>query len=158
MTTSIGLVVDDDARIRALFSEALRRGGMQVLEAKSGRDALRLARTASLAFVVTDIEMPGVDGLELCRRLRRTPATAELPIVVVSGSAVERRSDAIAAGCDAVLEKPCSLALLLATIRRLLAAPSRWTSDAPADRTQGIDGAPNTALARSDMTRPASTQ
>ena len=124
MTVSTGLVVDDDADVRSLFSDALRRGGLQVLEAESGSEALRLARTASLAFVVIDIEMPGLDGLELCRRLRRSPATAKLPIVVVSGSAVLQEDDATAAGCDVVLAKPCSPALLLATIRQLLIKPS----------------------------------
>ena len=124
MKASIGLVVDDDALLRSLFAEVLRSGGMQILEAESGGEALELAQTNSPDFVVTDIRMPGVDGLELCRRLRRSPATAKTPIVVVSGSADEQADEATAAGCDVVLAKPCSLALLLATIRQLLIKPS----------------------------------
>ena len=84
---SVGLVVDDDPHMRRLLSEALRRGGICVLEAKSGREALKLTQTAVPHFIVTDIEMPDVDGLELCRRLRKLTATSNVPIVVVSGAA-----------------------------------------------------------------------
>lgn len=120
MATSVGLVVDDDTELRFLLAQALRRGGLRVLEAGSGREALRLAQTSAPDFVVTDIGMPGLDGVELCRRLRQLPATSKVPIVVVTGSAVTQADEATAAGCDVVLAKPCSGALLLATIQRLL--------------------------------------
>jgi CheY-like chemotaxis protein len=120
MATSVGLVVDDNIEIRRLFALALRHGGLRVLEAGSGREALKLAHTSAPDFVVTDIEMPDLDGLELCRRLRQLPATSNVPIVVVTGSAVTQGDAATAAGCDVVLAKPCSPALLLATIQRLL--------------------------------------
>jgi len=120
MATPFGLVVDDDAQLRLLFAQVLRLGGLRVLEAGSGREALRLVRPFAPDFVVTDIEMPDVDGLELCRQLRQLPATSKVPIVVVTGSAVTQEDEATAAGCDVVLAKPCSGALLLATIQRLL--------------------------------------
>ena len=120
MATSVGLVVEDNIELRLLFARALRRGGLEVLEAGSGREALRLVQTSVPDFVVTDIEMPDLDGLELCRRLRQLPATSKVPIVVVTGSAVTQVDEATAAGCDVVLAKPCSPALLLATIQRLL--------------------------------------
>jgi two-component system, OmpR family, phosphate regulon response regulator PhoB len=120
MAAPFGLVVDDDAQLRLLFAQVLRLGGLRVLEAGSGREALRLARPFAPDFVVTDIEMPDVDGLELCRRLRERPATSKVPIVVVTGFAMTQADEAIAAGCDVVLAKPCSGALLLATIQRLL--------------------------------------
>jgi len=82
---------------------------------------LRLAQPSAPDFVVTDIEMPDLDGLELCRRLRQLPATSKIPIVVVTGAAMTQGDEATAAGCDVVLAKPCSGALLLATIQRLLA-------------------------------------
>ncbi len=127
MTISVGLVVDDDPHMRRLLSEALRQGGICVLEAKSGREALRVTQTAVPHFIVTDIEMPDVDGLELCRRLRKLTATSNVPIVVVSGAAASLGEYATAAGCDVVLPKPCSPALLLATIQRLLVRPSGST-------------------------------
>ena len=120
MATPLGLVVDDDAELRVLFAQILRLGGLRVLEAGSGREALRLVQPSVPDFVVTDIEMPDVDGLELCRQLRQLPATSKVPIVVVTGSAVTQEDEATAAGCDIVLRKPWSGALLLATIQRLL--------------------------------------
>jgi CheY-like chemotaxis protein len=120
MTPPLGLVVDDDSGVRSFFAKLLRRNGMEIREASSGWEALLMAYTTSPAFVVTDLQMPDLDGLELCRRLRRTPTTAKLLIVVVSAGAVTQRDQAIAAGCDVVLEKPCSPALLVTTIQRLL--------------------------------------
>jgi two-component system, cell cycle response regulator DivK len=120
MTPPLGLVVDDDSGVRSFFAKLLRRNGMEIREASSGWEALLMAYTTSPAFVVTDLQMPDLDGLELCRRLRRTPTTAKLLIVVVSAAAVTQRDQAIAAGCDVVLEKPCSPALLVTTIQRLL--------------------------------------
>ena len=71
-------------------------------------------------FVVTDIEMPDLDGVELCRRLRQLAGAAQIPIIAVTGAARSQGDQATAAGCDAVLPKPCSPALLVATIHRLL--------------------------------------
>ena len=127
MVISVGLVVDDDPHKRRLVSEALRREGICVLEAKSGREALKLTQTAVPHFVVTDIEMPDVGGLELCRRLRQLTATSNVPIIIVSSAAGSLGEDATAAGCDVVLPKSCSPALLLATIQRLLVKPSAST-------------------------------
>ena len=123
MPISLGLVVDDNPQIRQLFAQALRRGGIRTLVARSGLEALVLAQTSALDFVVTDVEMPDMDGLELCRRLRQSSTTTMVPIVVVTGAPTQA-DEATAAGCDVVLPKPCSPALLLATIQRLLAKPS----------------------------------
>jgi CheY-like chemotaxis protein len=126
MAVLLGLVVDDSAQIRTLFARTLGRAGMRTIEAGSGLEALELAHTSALDFVVTDIEMPDMDGLELCRRLRQLAATSMVPIVVVTG-APSQADEATAAGCDVVLLKPCSPALLLATIQRLLVKPTRST-------------------------------
>lgn len=86
----MGLVVDDDPQIRSLLADFLRRRGMEVLEAKSGNEALALTQSVRPAFVVTDLEMADGDGLELCRRLRGSVATAKIHIVVVSGDAASQ--------------------------------------------------------------------
>lgn len=120
MISAIGLVVDDDPEERRFLAAALRRSGIRILEARSAYEALKLAERDSPDFVVTDIEMPDLDGVELCRRLRELPVTANVPIVAVSSASRTQADDATAAGCDAVLPKPCSPALLVATIQRLL--------------------------------------
>ena len=126
MVISVGLVVDDDPHMRRLVSEALREGGICVLEAKSGREALKLTQTAVPHFIVTDVEMPDVDawsyaaGSEIDRHLQCADYHRERP-------AASLGDDATAAGCDVVLPKPCSPALLLATIQRLLVKPSGST-------------------------------
>lgn len=127
----LGLVVDDDAQVREVLAEALRRGGMTVLEANSGTEAFSVAQASRLAFVVTDLEMPDGGGVELCRQLRGGGLTAHLPIVVVSGSAVSQGDEAVAAGCNVVLPKPCSPAELVATIRRLIGETSGGPAPLP---------------------------
>jgi two-component system phosphate regulon response regulator PhoB len=127
MSATLGLVVDDDRQVRSLFAKVLRGGGMDILEASSGWEAFFVAETASPAFVVTDLQMPGLNGLELCRRLRRSRNSRDLLIVVVTGAATTQGDEAIAAGCDVVLEKPCSPALLVTTIQRLLVKRSQST-------------------------------
>jgi len=120
MRAPIGLIVDDEPLIRAVFGEALRRAGVQVFEAADGRSALALAQATTPDFVVTDIQMPRGDGLELCRMLRDDPRLQHVRIVVVSGMAATKASEAVAAGCDAVIAKPCAPTLLVETIQRLL--------------------------------------
>jgi CheY-like chemotaxis protein len=124
MNALTAIVVDDDPPLRVFFAKVLRRAGMQVFEAESAIAALAMAQTSRPDFVVTDIGMPDVDGIELCRRLRADPEFKDLRIVVVSGNASTQGVEAIAAGCDAVLAKPCSSATLLKTIQRLLHKPS----------------------------------
>jgi CheY-like chemotaxis protein len=123
----LGLVVDDDRHVRSFFAKVLRRVGMDILAASSGWEALLAAQTSSPAFIVTDLRMPDLDGLELCRRLRRSRSSAQLTIVMVTSAATTQADEAIAAGCDVVLEKPCSPALLLTTIQRLLVKRLRST-------------------------------
>ncbi|MEO6010672.1 MAG: response regulator [Vicinamibacteraceae bacterium] len=134
MGSPFGLVVDDDPQVRFIFAEVLRNAGIRIMEAGSGAEAMALARLPDLAFVVTDIEMSDGDGLDLCRDLRAS-ITARLPIVVVTGAAFSQADVAKAAGCDVVLEKPCSPMLLVATIKQLLevatAHPAATNGDGP---------------------------
>ena len=124
MRALTAIVIDDERSLRTFLAKVLRGAGMQVFEAESATAALAMAQTTSPDLVVTDIGMPDVDGIELCRRLRAQPEFKDLRIVVVSGNASTQGAEAIAAGCDAVLAKPCSPATLLKTIRQLLHTPS----------------------------------
>jgi CheY-like chemotaxis protein len=125
MDSPFGLVVDDDPDVRHIFAEVLRHAGLRVVEASSGNEALRLAKSPELAFVVTDIEMPDGDGFDLCRGLRASIRSTYLPIVVVTGVPLNQVEGATAAGCDVVLVKPCSPSLLVTTIRELLESTTK---------------------------------
>jgi CheY-like chemotaxis protein len=114
------LVVDDVPEIRCLHACFLHGTGMEVSTAANGRMALDAARRTPPDVIVTDMAMPVMDGLDLCKRLRRDHATRDVVVVVLTGDPDDHRPAALAAGCDAVLAKPCSRDLLLATIRQLL--------------------------------------
>ena len=90
------------------------------MTAENGTMALEVVRRAIPDVIVTDVEMPVMDGIALCRRLRADAATRSVVVVVVTGDPADQQSAALEAGCDAILGKPCSRTLLLATIRLLL--------------------------------------
>jgi CheY-like chemotaxis protein len=114
------LVVDDAPDIRQIHARFLYGTGMEVSTAENGVMALDAARRAVPDVIVTDVDMPVMGGLDLCRRLRADAATREVVVVIVTGDASEQSQAALDAGCDAVLGKPCSRTLLLSTIRLLL--------------------------------------
>lgn len=114
------LVVDDVLQVRQLFGRFLTLAGIEPSFAADGFEGLSAARAAPPDLVVCDLEMPRMDGIAMCAALRAEAATRRLPIVAVTGSGGPAALAAIAAGCDAVLPKPVSRALLLATVRDLL--------------------------------------
>ena len=124
------LVVDDEAMVRHVLGAFLTTAGMSATFAVDGIDGLDHARAERPDAIVCDLDMPGMDGVALCRALRAEPSGARVPIVVVTGAGDDRLRAALAAGCDAVLPKPCSRALLLVTVRELLGLDE--SSDPPA--------------------------
>jgi two-component system cell cycle response regulator len=114
------LVVDDVLQLRQLFGRFLTLAGMEPSFAADGVEGLAVARASPPDLVLCDLEMPRMNGLALCAALRADAATRRLPIVAITASGGPAALAAIAAGCDAVLPKPCSRALLLATVRDLL--------------------------------------
>ena len=111
------LLVEDDNDTREMYYEYLSHSGLRVNEAPSGSRALERAREQPPDVVVTDIAMPGMDGIELSRRLRAEPPTRDIPIIAVTGNGSARARDA---GCDVVLEKPCDPDYLLHVIEGVL--------------------------------------
>ena len=114
------LIVDDVPHVLQAFGRFLTTAGMDPSFAADGVEGLTAARASRPDLVLCDLEMPRMDGIALCAALRADAETRRLPIVAVTGSGEEAARAAMAAGCDAVLPKPCSPALLLATIRELL--------------------------------------
>ena len=101
------LVVDDVRSNRKLLQTRLSLEYFEVLAAANGPDALAICEKGGCDIVLLDVKMPGMDGFEVCRRLRTTPGTAHLPIVLVT--AFDRPADrmrGLESGADDFLTKP----------------------------------------------------
>ena len=115
------LVVDDFHDNREMYATYLRFSGFTVDEAVTGTEAIDKALATRPNLIVMDLSLPGMDGWEATRRLKTDPKTKHIPIVVVSGHALEGSVRAAeAAGCDAFLRKPCLPQALLAEVVKLL--------------------------------------
>ena len=121
-STPIVLLVEDDRDGRRMYADWLRQAGFHVEEAHNGLQALERALDSRPHVVVTDLNIPGIDGFELTRRLRLDSRTRDVPVIAVTGYAAFASDPERArrAGCDAVLPKPCSPEDLETTIRELI--------------------------------------
>jgi DNA-binding response OmpR family regulator len=109
------LIADDDPDILELVSLTLERDGYEVVRARSGEEALRVAAERDLHLAVLDLMMPGIDGCEVTRRLRAAESERTLPILILSAFAEDRQAAlALEAGADAYMKKPFSPRELLA--------------------------------------------
>ena len=118
------LVVEDDENTRAAFRAVLEMAGWAVDEAADGDEALRVAERRPPEIALVDIAIPGLDGWETTRRLKEGAATARVPVIAVTGHALDAdRQRARDAGCDAYLVKPVTPRQLLDEIERLTRPP-----------------------------------
>lgn len=117
------LLVEDSAAIRDAFGLLLEESGYRVVPAATAAEALRLAGAAPPDVVLLDVGLPDGDGLQVARELRARPATADLPIVAVTGHTEEEARDAaLAAGCTEHVAKPVDTRALLRLLGDLTAA------------------------------------
>jgi signal transduction histidine kinase len=114
------LAVDDNDAVRYSMVRFLREGGYNVLEARNGREALVLAGQDP-DLITLDINLPDMNGFEVCRRLKADPATAQIPVLHISASfaKTEDRVRGLEGGADAYLTEPLDREELLATVRAL---------------------------------------
>jgi CheY-like chemotaxis protein len=117
------MVVDDDEGMRHVLSTALSGMGYEVLAASNGTEALNLFLKSSFGLVLTDFEMPGMDGLNLASRIKeRFP---DIPVVLITGHAKEDVMERMKGNCvDDVIFKPFRLEDILKTAEKLLGAES----------------------------------
>lgn len=124
------LIVDDDVNALKLIGYTLQREGYEIIAAQSGQEALVKAQEEAPQLVVLDIMMPRMDGYEVCRRLRATPQTAQVPVIMLTAKGqVEDKVAGFEAGADDYLTKPVTPAELVVRVKALLL---RSTHAAPA--------------------------
>jgi PAS domain S-box-containing protein len=115
------LIADGDEDHRHTLVQTLHRAGYPVSEARTGADALRLA-PAGASLIILDVRLPDLDGYEVCRRLKADPATAAIPVLQVSPSALDpqHRAEHLDSAADAYLAESPEPTVFLATVRALL--------------------------------------
>jgi CheY-like chemotaxis protein len=116
------VVAEDHEDIRFVLQRALERAGHQVVVAADGAEALTAIRRHRPELVVTDVDMPKMTGLDLCRAIRADEALRHIPVVLASGSLLPGDDRAAEVGASATLLKPFLPAQLLACVQSLLPA------------------------------------
>jgi CheY-like chemotaxis protein len=116
------LLVEDSDTTRLTHRVMIaKRTGYTVITVANGREALKLVESEKPDLVLMDVMMPGMDGLEVCRRLRKQEATANIPIVLLTFRVGEESiSEGYASGCTAYLKKPIATDELVSTLRQHL--------------------------------------
>jgi CheY-like chemotaxis protein len=125
MAGELILLVEDNDKNRKLVRDVLTVKGYRLVEAETGEDGVRLAQEHHPALILMDIQLPGINGIEALRQLRADAATAAIPVVAVTASAMTHDRQAImAAGFDAYQSKPISVRPFLELVREVLDRPA----------------------------------
>jgi DNA-binding response OmpR family regulator len=113
------LVVDDERQIRDLLGEFLEREGYEVLLSSAGEEAIELAERKIPHAILLDVKMPGIDGIEVCKRLKAEPKTQFIPVIMITGY-VDNKMVAIESGADDFVNKPIDLVELAVRVKSIL--------------------------------------
>jgi two-component system cell cycle response regulator DivK len=115
------LVVEDNAKNLKLLRDVLQFSGYDVAEARSGEEGVELAGKRKPDLILMDLQLPGIDGVEALRLLRKNPATRGVPVVAVTAFAMKNDRDrALLAGFDGYVEKPISVRALPSQVKNFL--------------------------------------
>ena len=115
------LVVEDQEDNRQIIRDLLSAKGYELVEATTGEEGLKLAATGKPDLILMDIQLPGMDGYEVTRRIKAKPELKHIPIIVVTSYALSGDDKkAFDAGCNGYVTKPFSPRVLLAKIREFL--------------------------------------
>jgi two-component system chemotaxis response regulator CheY len=115
------LVVDDSSLMRQMVSFTLKESGFETIEAENGQDALNKIGGQTLDLIITDLNMPVMDGISFIRGARALPATRYVPILMLTTeSQVEKRAEAKSAGATGWIVKPFEPPKLLMVIAKVL--------------------------------------
>jgi two-component system, cell cycle response regulator DivK len=117
------LVVEDNERNLKLVRDVLQYAGYEIIEASTGEEGVELAQSLTPDVILMDLQLPDIDGMEALRRIRKSPATADVPVIAVTAFAMRNdRARAFDAGFDGYLEKPLSVRELPAQVQQFLTA------------------------------------
>jgi CheY-like chemotaxis protein len=117
------LVIDDQLLIRDLLTRLLKADGHQVFTAPSGKDGLVVARELPFDLILLDVDMPGLNGLEVCTELKREATTAHVPVIFISGRlSTQDLQQMTAVGAVGFLPKPFLFEQVHQTVNRILSA------------------------------------
>ena len=117
------LVVEDNERNLKLVRDVLQYAGYEIIEASTGEEGVELAQSRSPDVILMDLQLPDIDGMEALRRIRKSPVTADVPVVAVTAFAMQDdRARVFDAGFDGYLEKPLSVRELPAQVEQFLTA------------------------------------
>jgi len=133
------LIVDDEPHVLRAIAYALRRAGYEVVTAPNGEEALSKVHSEHPDLMILDIMMPGINGLEVCQRLRKQQQTASLPIIMLSARAdVDDKVRGLGAGADSYVTKPVALSEIMARVAALLQRQAQLYSAAAAAKGQTV--------------------
>jgi DNA-binding response OmpR family regulator len=119
------LVVEDDAQVRALCAQALTEEGFSVRVARNGVEALQRVEEQLPQIMIIDVVMPEMNGVELCRAMRRLPSAAGLPVLFLTARGdIADKATGFAVGADDYLTKPFDIRELVMRVRALLRRPA----------------------------------
>lgn len=120
------LAIDDEEHILELLSYNLESNGFRVLTAESGEEGLEILRKEAVDLVLLDIMLPGMDGLELLKRIRKNPVTAELPVIMLTAKSEEiNKVLGLEVGADDYISKPFGIYELVARVKAVLRRSER---------------------------------
>lgn len=116
------IVADDQVLILHLIAVKLRAAGYDVLTARNGEELFEMAQTERPDLLITDLDMPGLSGLEVCQRLRHIPATADIPAIMLTAPGFQLcRETRENVGIRACFDKPFGTGALMAAVDDILA-------------------------------------
>jgi len=121
MSGELILIVEDQPLNRKLVRDVLQAKGYRTMETETGEDGVRVAQEQLPALILMDIQLPGINGIEALKRLRRDPATRTIPVIAVTASAMQQnRKEILEAGFDGYQPKPINVVAFLSAVRAAL--------------------------------------
>ena len=130
------LIVDDEEHIRELIKFNLEQNGYKVISADNGIDALKIAKTEKPQLILLDVMLPGMDGYDVCKEIRRDHSISTTPIIMITAKGEELdKILGLELGADDYITKPFSIRELIARVKAIL----RRTTIKPIDNSYSFD-------------------